>query len=71
MERILIYGFKPYKKYKKNISEAVVKRIKLDRGLKLKKAILPALFAFIHIPKNYNLKKATKVSQELIRNISP
>ena len=44
MERILIYGFKPYKKYKKNISEAVVKSIKLGRGFKVKKVILPVFF---------------------------
>jgi len=37
----------------------------------IKKENLKTRFAFIHIPKNYNLKKATKVSQELIRNISP
>lgn len=36
----------------------------------IKKENLKTRSAFIHIPKNYNLKKATRVIQELIRDIS-
>jgi len=39
MKKILLYGFKPFKKFKKNISEEVVKNI----DMKFKKVILPVV----------------------------
>lgn len=44
MKKLLIYGFKPYKEYKRNISEQVVKRINLGGRLKIKKVVLPVVF---------------------------
>ena len=42
--KILIYGFKPYKQYKTNISESVVKRLKTEKRFKVEKTILPVVF---------------------------
>ena len=42
--KILLYGFKLSKKYKKNISEEVIKRLKIKNEFKIKKVILPITF---------------------------
>ena len=42
MKKILVYGFKPYKEYEKNISELVVKGLKKRPGIK--KVVLPIVF---------------------------
>ena len=44
MRKLLIYGFKPYKEYKRNISEIVVKKLKIGKRFKVKKIILPVFF---------------------------
>ena len=45
MKKLLIYGFKPFGKYKKNISEELVKKIKVPDDFKVKKVILPVRFS--------------------------
>ena len=58
MKKILIYGFKPFKKYKKNISEEVVK--KLDKR-KFIKVVLPIIYK-----KQYILNKIKRHWPDII-----
>jgi len=61
MKKILIYGFKPYKKYKKNISEEIVRKLKIKDRFRVKKVILP-----IEFRKDYILKEIRKYKPDFI-----
>lgn len=56
--KILIYGFKPFKKYKKNISEEIVKRLNKRKYIKV---ILPIVYK-----KKYILNKIKKHQPDII-----
>lgn len=58
--KILIYGFKPYKEYKTNISESVVKKLKIEKRFKVEKTILPVVF------KKNILKKIQEFKPDII-----
>ena len=60
MKRVLIYGFKPFGKYKRNISELVVRKLNLGKEFKIKKAVLPVKF------KKDILKKVQKFKPDII-----
>lgn len=61
MTKFLIYGFKPFGEYKKNISEELVKKIKMKNGLKIRKFVLPVVFE-----KKYILQEIQKYKPDII-----
>lgn len=58
MKKVLIYGFRPFKKYKTNISAEIIKRIK---GREITKLILPIVYK-----KKYIINKVRKSKPDII-----
>ena len=59
MKKILIYGFRPFKKYKKNISAETAKKVTQNR--EITRAILPIVYK-----KKYILSKIRKYQPDII-----